>query len=102
MMNRLLIGLAVILMTAPAFAGAVDVDKLYAAKCHICHSLNGKGGVGADLGGPLDGVGAKRSEEWLRAYMADPKSQMPGAKMPVVQLEKAEFDAMINYMLSLK
>jgi mono/diheme cytochrome c family protein len=98
-MKMLLALLATVLFLAQS-AWAVEVDKLYAKKCALCHSLNGKGGKKADLGGALDGVGAKRDEAWLRAYMKDPKSKMPDAKMPKVKLSDEEFDAMIKFLLS--
>jgi mono/diheme cytochrome c family protein len=88
-----------VLMAQPVWA--VDVDQLYAKKCALCHSLEGKGGKKADLGGPLDGVGAKRDEAWLRAYMKDPKSKIDGAKMPKIKLSDEEFDAMVEKLLSL-
>ena len=56
----------------------------------------------ADKGGALDGVGGKRDEAWLRAYLADPKSQIPDAKMPNLKLAPADLDALVAYMLSLK
>ena len=50
--------------------GAEDGAALYEKKCAVCHSLAGKAGKFADKGGPLDGVGNKRDEAWLRAYFS--------------------------------
>ena len=75
---------------------------LYEKKCKVCHSIGGDAGKLADKGGALDGVGGKRDEAWLRAYLADPKSQIPDAKMPNLKLAPADLDALVAYMLSLK
>lgn len=95
----LVVGLAVFTATA---VPAGDPPPLYKAKCELCHTIDGVGGLKAELGGPLDGVGDNRDEEWLRAYFADPKSKIEGAKMPKMPLTQAEWDEMVVYMLSLK
>jgi len=97
---------AVLLTTLTAIAGAssafaVDVQQLYDQKCKLCHSIKGEGGKKMDVGGPLDKAG-ERGEEWLRAYMADPKSKMPEAKMPKIKLSPDEMNAIVQYMLTLK
>ena len=81
---------------------AADGAAIYDKKCKSCHSIGGVGGPMAKTGGPLDGVGAKRDEAWLRAYFADPKSKVENAKMPKMNLTKEEWDAEVAYMLSLK
>ena len=93
--------LSAALLTAAA-ASADDGQALYDKKCKSCHSIGGQGGKFADKGGPLDGVGSKRDEAWLRAYFADPKSKIPDAKMPKLKLAPAEWDALVKYMLTLK
>ena len=87
---------------ACSVAAADDAKTLYDKKCAACHSLKGEAGKFADKGGPLDGVGSKRDEAWLRAYFADPKSKIPDAKMPKMKLSPAEWDTLVKYMLSLK
>lgn len=81
---------------------ADDAKALYDKKCKACHSIGDDKGKFADKGGPLDHVGSKRDEAWLRAYLADPKSKIPDAKMPKLKLSAAEFDTLVQYMLSLK
>ena len=44
---------------------AADGSAVYDKKCKTCHSIGGVGGAMAKMGGPLDGVGAKRDEAWL-------------------------------------
>ncbi|HWP66455.1 MAG TPA: cytochrome c [Candidatus Limnocylindria bacterium] len=94
--------MAAAISIACSVAQADDAKALYDKKCKVCHSLGGEGGKFADKGGPLDGVGSKRDEAWLRAYFADPKSKIADAKMPKLKLTDAEWDALVAYMLSLK
>ena len=95
-----------VVVAATVLAGSVavadDAKALYDKKCKTCHSLKGDAGKLADKGGPLDGVGTKRDEAWLRAYFADPKSKIPDAKMPKLKLTAAEWDSLVAYMLTLK
>ncbi len=85
------------------FAGAEDGKKVFEAKkCISCHSLGSEKGAMAKLGGPLDGIGSKRDATWLKAYLADPKSKIPNAKMPKQNLSDKEVDELTQYMLTLK
>ncbi|MEK7475051.1 MAG: c-type cytochrome [Candidatus Coatesbacteria bacterium] len=52
---------------------------LFEASCATCHALHGKGGGG---GPDLSEVGKYRELEWVRAYIADPKTRNPDATMP--------------------
>jgi mono/diheme cytochrome c family protein len=79
-----------------------DGKAIYAKKCRLCHAIGDDRGAKADLGGPLDGVGSKRTEDWIRAYLADPKSRIDNAKMPKIRLSEGEMDAVVKYMLSLQ
>ena len=91
-----------LLLCTTAARAEVDVKPLYDKYCKVCHSIAGDGGKQAEKGGPLDGVGAKRDEAWLRKYIADPKSVMPESKMPKLKMTDEELDAYVQYMLSLK
>jgi mono/diheme cytochrome c family protein len=95
-----LVGVA--LSAARAHAGADEGKGLYEQKCKACHSIGNDAGKMANLGGKLDGVGAKRDAAWLKAYIADPKSKMPDAKMPKIKLEPAQLDDIVAYMMTLK
>jgi len=99
MMKSALVG--GVLALAVTAAPAADPPAVYKTKCELCHSIAGAGGLKKDLGGPLDGVGSKRDEAWLRAYFADPKSKIPDAKMPKMPLSAAEWDEMVAFMLTL-
>jgi nitric oxide reductase subunit C len=81
---------------------AVDGKQVYEQKCQTCHSIGGVGGKMAKLGGPLDGVGSKRDATWLKEYFHDPKSKIADSKMPKLKLTDEEWDAVTQYVLSLK
>jgi mono/diheme cytochrome c family protein len=90
------------LLTCATAAFAADGQQIYEQKCKACHSIGGVGGPMAKLGGPLDDVGAKRDEAWLKAYFKDPKSKISDSKMPKMNLPDADWDAVTKYMLTLK
>lgn len=92
--------LAAISVSSAAFA--VDVQQLYDSKCKVCHSIGAEAGPMAQVGGALDGVGTKRDEAWIRAYLLDPPSRIDNAKMKPVVMPDDEFNAIVQYMLSLK
>ena len=85
-----------------AYAGTAEGKARYDQKCQPCHSIGGQGGKLAKLGGPLDGVGAKRDGAWLKVYIGDPKSKLPDAKMPKLTLSDQDLDDLVAYMLTLK
>jgi mono/diheme cytochrome c family protein len=85
-----------------AYGGADEGKALYEKQCKVCHSIKGDAGKMADKGGPLDGVGTKRDAKWLKAYLADPKSQMPDAKMPKLKLSEQQLDDLVAFLLTLK
>lgn len=96
------LALAVTALTFSSIAFAADGQQIYEQKCKACHSIGGVGGPMAKMGGPLDDVGAKRDEAWLKAYFKDPKSKIPDSKMPKMTLSDADWDAVTKYMLTLK
>ena len=100
MFMRFLMALAVATFLASTAVG-MDMPDVYKKKCVLCHSIGGEGGKKKDVGGPLDGVGKKRDEAWLRAYILEPKSKMPEAKMPKIKLSTEDLNSVIQYMLSL-
>jgi mono/diheme cytochrome c family protein len=71
-------------------------------KCSVCHSIAGKGNAKS----PLDGVGSKLTADEIRMWITDPKGMAAKAKapttMPVSKLEKADVDALVAYLSSLK
>jgi cytochrome c2 len=89
-------------MAVAGLARAADAPPAYDKKCKMCHSVGGQGGPMAKMGGALDGVGAKHDADWLRAFLADPKSKIEKAKMPKVALAADELEAIVNYLMTLK
>jgi cytochrome c2 len=85
-----------------AWAGAAEGKAAYEKQCKMCHSVAGEGGKMASTGGALDGVGAKRDEAWLRAYIADPKSKVPTSKMPKLKVADQDLSDVVAFLLTLK
>lgn len=86
-------------------------ERLYFAKgCVACHTL----GKGRHLGPDLQGVGARRSADWLRRWLRSPQAMAavdPDAKallqiyqvvMPEPDLAPAELDALTAFLAGLK
>ncbi len=103
----LLVSLA-LLMPPPAWAqgDAAQGEKVYAAqKCAPCHSIAGKG----NQKGPLDDVGSRLSADEIRQWIVDAPAMMAKTKATrkppmraYANLAKADLDALVAYMLSLK
>ena len=66
--------------------------------CIGCHKLHGTGGV---IGPELDGVGARRSPEWLGKHFHNPAEVTPGSAMPPIKVSDDEIEDLTMYMLSL-
>ena len=90
----------------PASAQVEQGIKVYAAqKCSICHSIAGAGNKKF----PLDGVGTKLSAAEIREWIVNPldaakkaNSTAKPAMKAYPTLPKAELDAIVAYMQSLK
>jgi mono/diheme cytochrome c family protein len=91
---------------AQSAAQIAQGEKVYAAqRCSICHSVAGKG----NAKGPLDHVGSKLSADDIRLWMTDAEgmtAKTKAARKPFMKsypkLEKADLDALVAYMQSLK
>jgi mono/diheme cytochrome c family protein len=67
--------------------------------CISCHALGGKGG-GASM--PLDGIGTRRTYEWLIGHTRDPQKYVPNSTMPAYppdQLTDTDLRALTDYMI---
>jgi cytochrome c2 len=81
-------------------------EQLYAEqKSSMCHSIQGKG----NKAGPLDGMGARLSEEDIRQWLINPrvmaektKSTRKPLKGAYTKLPREDLDALIAYMRSLR
>lgn len=102
------VALAALALPVPAFAqaNAAGGEKVYAAqKCGVCHSIAGKG----NPKGPLDDVGSRLTADEIRLWVVSPaemtKKTKAERKPPMrayPNLSKADVDALVAYMMSLK
>ena len=77
------------------------------AACIRCHQLNGEGGI---VGPALDGIGAKKTADYLRESLVDPSATMAeGFDLPVspmppmgVLLEAQELEDLLAFLTSLQ
>jgi mono/diheme cytochrome c family protein len=100
------VGIMAMARVAAAQTSAERGARLYEEqKCYRCHSVAGKG----NAKGPLDGVGAKLSADEVRRWIVTPDSMTAAAKArrkPAMKaypdLPKADLDALVAFMQSLK
>lgn len=92
-------------LATPAAATAGDAEliargkSVYAAqRCATCHAIGGAG----NRRYPLDGVGARLSDEQLRAWIVAPRTMDPAVKKRAYdKLPTADVDALVAYLRSL-
>jgi cytochrome c2 len=74
--------------------------KIYSEmKCPMCHKLDG---VGGKIGPDLSGVGSRKDAQWIKGFLKDPKSVIPGTKQPPFKGTDEELEAVVTYLMSLK
>jgi mono/diheme cytochrome c family protein len=106
---RTLFGMLATLAVALTFGGrllaadAAQIEKgkgvFKAQKCSMCHAIAGVGNKKA----PLDGVGAKLKADDIRKWIVTPQEMKADVKKKGFdKLEKADLDALVAYMESLK
>jgi ubiquinol-cytochrome c reductase cytochrome b subunit len=77
----------------------VDGAQVYVASlCASCHKVNG---VGGESGPSLNGVGARRSRDWIERHFEAPQKLSPGSIMPPYHFTPAQRDAIVSYLLAL-
>ncbi len=98
----MLLGFILVIGVSSAEEGDVQSgQRIYAEKmCNLCHTLAGESGPMAELGGPLDQIGATRDAAWIRLYLKDPTAALPGAQMPPAELTDQEIADLIAFLLS--
>jgi cytochrome c2 len=74
--------------------------KVYSEmKCTMCHKIEG---VGGKIGPDLSGVGSRKDAAWIKGFLKDPKSVIPGTKQPPFKGTDEQLEALVAYLLSLK
>jgi mono/diheme cytochrome c family protein len=81
------------LATGSEAARAVDGAKLSAQWCDSCHMVRG---TGSDVAPPFAVIGAKRTPDEVRAFLAKPHGGMPA-----IELSNEQISDVIAYMRSL-
>jgi ubiquinol-cytochrome c reductase cytochrome b subunit len=85
------------LQSAPQFA--VDGAMIYQQhRCGACHQLNGSG---MKLGPALNGLGRRRSREWVVQHFAEPQKLSPGTVMPPYRFASRDLDRITTYLMDL-
>jgi mono/diheme cytochrome c family protein len=99
------LGLFVTGVSAQSLDKVEHGKKVYAAqKCQVCHSIHGVG----NQKGALDDVGARLSDDEIRSWIIsapEMTAKTKAARKPMMKsykLEKADLDALVAYMESLK
>lgn len=75
-------------------------EQIFRQKCAMCHTVKGKGGA---IGPELTKVSARLKEADIKAQLEYPKKRNPATSMPSFKtLPKADMDALLGYLKSLK
>jgi len=76
-----------------------DRPMVFNRICVSCHSIGGIGGV---VGPPLDRVGDRLTDDYIRRWLVDPYSIKPDSSMPKLPLTEAEIDELGRFLSRLK
>jgi ubiquinol-cytochrome c reductase cytochrome b subunit len=88
---------AEVLEAAPEFA--MQGAMIYQMNmCGTCHVVNG---MGATIGPPLNGVGQRRTKEWLVEHFRNPQKFAPDSIMPPYDFSPNEMEAIVAYLQEL-
>lgn len=88
-----------VLLTVAAQAESKG-EQIFSQKCTMCHMIKGKGGA---IGPELTKIASKMKEKDFRAKLENPKKSNPNTSMPSFKtLPKAEMDALLGYLKTLK
>lgn len=78
---------------------AVKGAQIYVSnRCNSCHKV---GGIGGEIGPPLNGVAGRRSKDWIEKHFESPQTLSPGTVMPPFHFSPSERDALVGYLLAL-
>lgn len=67
--------------------------------CYGCHLV---GKFGTPIGPDLSRVGTKYPEAYLKRWLADPEALRPHARMPMLELDPAEVEALAAWLSTLR
>ena len=86
---------------APDANASVSVSSpaIFKQMCTACHSLKGQGG---QVGPALDGVGSRRTSEYLTSWLHNPSSVKPDAKMPQLPLTDENINELVKFLSQMK
>lgn len=89
------------LAVAATGATAMPGESVFKAEgCSACHKLNG---VGGEIGPELTHVGRRRSAEWIRQQLENPRSHFPSSPMPsFAKLSPKDMNDLVDFLSSLK
>jgi mono/diheme cytochrome c family protein len=91
-----------LLVGTTLFADVAKGEKVYKANCAICHTVDGRGGLGPDF----NMVSYQRTKEEIMEYAKDPyslseKFGYSSNAMPTLPLTDQEFKDVADYISSL-
>jgi len=94
--------LLILLTGTTLFADVTKGQEVYNANCAICHTIDGRGGMGPDF----NMVSYTRTKKEIQAYAKDPyslseKFGYSANAMPTLPLEDQEFKDVADYISSL-
>jgi mono/diheme cytochrome c family protein len=96
----IIVTFAVVALVTVAAQAAGKGEQVFRAKCAMCHAIKGQGGK---LGPDLTRIAAKLKEKDIRAKLDNPKKSNPASAMPSFKtLPKADMDALVGYLKTLK
>jgi len=72
---------------------------LFNQMCIACHTLEGQGGA---IGPALDGVGSRRTAEYIHAWLANPAAIKADSKMPKLPLSESDITELTAFLSQLK
>lgn len=78
---------------------SLNRPKVYNQMCVACHQLQGQGGA---IGPSLDGIGSRRTAEYIRTWLQDPLAVNPESKMPKLPLSDEDIVELTAFLSQLK
>ncbi len=72
---------------------------IFGQMCVACHALQGQGGI---VGPALDGVGGRRDQAFLTAWLKDPLAVKADSKMPKMPLTDEQIQELAHFLSQLK